>query len=210
MEFGFFDFDGGSGSGGGDVDKLMSDFNSKYTLCLLGRNVMVAVHDVSISTGVTFMQVAQWSTFNCHITVEITGDNGKPKTTPFTSVWLKSPKANRCTKVEFLPAWGAPPVSASGALNTFRGFAIQPNPLASCQLLLAHHNEVLCAGDPETIRYSLQWWSSLVRNPERKIGTTIIYRGGQGAWLRMAHACSPCLTTSCFDQGLARGFTCRP
>ena len=104
MDFGFFDFDGDSGRGGGDLDKLMSEFNSKYTLCLLGRNVMVAVHDVSISTGVTFMQVAQWSTFNCHITVEITGDNGKPKTTPFTSVWLKSPKANRCTKVEFLPA----------------------------------------------------------------------------------------------------------
>ena len=42
--------------------------------------------------------------------------------------------------------------------------------------------QVLCGGDPATIKYSLQWWAHNLQHPEHKIGVAPIYRGPQVAW----------------------------
>ena len=98
-------------------------------------------------------------------------------------VWFKHQCARRCNQVDFDPSWQS--VSCEGVLNMFTGFNVQPSAVGSCARLLQHHNEVgmpppppaavfciqtnappcrpglqvLCAGDPETIKYSMQWWA---------------------------------------------------
>ena len=150
------------------------------------------------------MKVSDFTVWNAAHQVEIIDSGtGKSKLVPFTGVWLKSPQARRfvharavqqhachrsrqlleatfrCSKIIFDPSWAA----AGGAqppdvYNVFRGFEIMPNPGASCELMLDHHNFVLCGNDPERIKYSLSWWASVVQRPEQKIGVSVCYRGG--------------------------------
>ena len=59
-----------------------------------------------------------------------------------------------------------------------------PDASASCEKMLRHHNEVLCGNDAHCIAYSLGWWSSLLQNPQSKIGVSVCYRWecGQLGW----------------------------
>jgi hypothetical protein len=63
-------------------------------------------------------------------------------------------------------------------VNTWRGFAIKPDPSASCDLMLAHMRDILFG---EHTDWVLDWLADIVQKPAHKPGTAIIIRGNEGA-----------------------------
>lgn len=78
--------------------------------------------------------------------------------------------------VAFAPG-GAP----AGALNLFRGWAVKPNPDASCDLFLRHVREVICKSNKAHARYVLGWMAQMIQQPDKKPGVGLVLRGTKGA-----------------------------
>jgi hypothetical protein len=102
---------------------------------------------------------------------------GEKRTEPVTSAWMRHP-----TRRTF--AGGLvfnPKETPAGAYNIWRGWAVQPDPDASCDLFLAHVRDVICDGSERDFQWLLGWMAHLVQNPERKPGTAVVLRGAKGA-----------------------------
>jgi hypothetical protein len=67
---------------------------------------------------------------------------GAQRTEPVTSAWMRHP--SRRTYAGGLVF--NPKATPTSAYNIWRGWAVQPDPDASCDLFLAHVRDVVCAG----------------------------------------------------------------
>ena len=92
--------------------------------------------------------------------------------------WLTDPARREYRGgIVFDPSGRAP----AGALNLWTGWAIEPDPAASCDLILAHIRDVICNGGADHYRYVIGWLADLVQNPGRKPGVALVLKGGKGA-----------------------------
>lgn len=78
--------------------------------------------------------------------------------------------------VVFNPGTEADP----GVLNLWQGWAIEPDAQASCQRILRHVQDVICAGDRIHFDYLIGWLADLFQNPGRKPRVAIVLRGLKG------------------------------
>lgn len=69
-------------------------------------------------------------------------------------------------------------VVAPGCVNTFQGFATQPDE-RDCPLL-REHLAFLCGGDPQVIEWVTCWLAHQVQRPGEKVHTALVLHGGQG------------------------------
>jgi len=98
-------------------------------------------------------------------------------TEPVSSKWMRHPDRHTYPGgVEFAPGG-----TSSDVLNLWRGFAVEPNPNASCELFLQHLPEVICRGNEELCVYILGWLAHMVQHPEEKPGVGLVLRGPKGA-----------------------------
>lgn len=102
---------------------------------------------------------------------------GEKRTEPVTSAWMRHP--SRRTFAGGLVF--NPKMTPAGAYNVWRGWAVQPNPDASCDLFLAHVRDVICDGSEREFQWLLGWMAHLVQHPEQKPGTAVVLRGAKGA-----------------------------
>lgn len=102
---------------------------------------------------------------------------GKPTTEPVTSAWMRHP--SRRTYAGGLVF--NPKETPAGAYNIWRGWAVQPDPEASCDLFLAHVRDVICDGSERDLQWLFGWMAHLVQHPEQKPGTAVVLRGTKGA-----------------------------
>ncbi|WP_406736750.1 DUF5906 domain-containing protein [Thioclava sp. GXIMD4215] len=102
---------------------------------------------------------------------------GEKRTEPVTSAWMRHP--SRRTFAGGLVF--NPKETPAGAYNIWRGWAVQPNPDASCDLFLAHVRDVICDGSERDFKWLLGWMAHLVQHPEQKPGTAVVLRGAKGA-----------------------------
>lgn len=102
---------------------------------------------------------------------------GEKRTEPVTSAWMRHP--SRRTFAGGLVF--NPKETPAGAYNVWRGWAVQPNPDASCDLFLAHVRDVICDGSEREFQWLLGWMAHLVQHPEQKPGTAVVLRGAKGA-----------------------------
>jgi len=66
-------------------------------------------------------------------------------------------------------------------LNLWRGWAVEPDPAASCERFLNHVRHVVCNGDAEQSAYLLGWLAHMVQRPDEKPGVALVLRGAKGA-----------------------------
>lgn len=102
---------------------------------------------------------------------------GEKRTEPVTSAWMRHPQRREYLGGLVFNPKGAP----ADAYNIWRGWAVQPDPNASCDLFLAHVRDVICAGSEREYRWLLGWMAHLVQHPEQKPGTAVVLRGDKGA-----------------------------
>ncbi|RWE37420.1 DUF5906 domain-containing protein [Mesorhizobium sp.] len=74
----------------------------------------------------------------------------------------------------------APGREVKGAYNHWRGFSVEPDPEASCKLILAHMRRVICSNDEQAYTYCLGWWAHMIQRPEEKPGVAMVLRGKKG------------------------------
>jgi|GEM_PF-4071510 len=106
-----------------------------------------------------------------------TGKNGETKKVNPIDIWIRSPERRQYVGIVFDPSGKAPPT----AYNLWKGLAITPDPSASCDRILEHIFEVICAGSDILYDYLIAWLAHLVREPGGgRPGTAIVLRGEQG------------------------------
>lgn len=99
------------------------------------------------------------------------------RTEPVSAKWMRDPDRRQFLEgVEFAPG-GAPP----GVLNLWRGWAVEPDPGASCERFLEHVRAVVCGGNRDHADYVLGWLAHMVQRPHEKPGVALVLRGAKGA-----------------------------
>lgn len=107
---------------------------------------------------------------------EVVGERGGVSRTALFDMWLRSPSRPEYSDgLTFAPGGCGP-----RQLNLWTGWAVSPDPLASCSLILAHIRDVICGGDVDAERYVLGWLAHLVQFPGEKPGVGIVLRGAKG------------------------------
>jgi hypothetical protein len=99
------------------------------------------------------------------------------KTIAASVLWLRDPERRSYPDgVTFAPGG-----CAAGTLNLWRGWAVEPDANASCDLFLSHIRQVVCRGDAEHAAYVLGWLAHMVQRPDEKPGVGLVLKGGKGA-----------------------------
>jgi hypothetical protein len=107
-------------------------------------------------------------------------DRRKTKTgsEPATKAWMRHEDRRQYPQgVTFAPGSIVP----AGTFNTWRGFAVDPDPGSSCALFLAHARDIICDGNPEAYGWLLGYLGHMVQHPEQKPGVAVVLRGRKGA-----------------------------
>lgn len=142
------------------------------------RHAVVAVKGRTLITteqrdgAVAFGTVRDLETFYANDRIALPGNKVETAATR----WLRSlDRRTYPDGVTFAPSGTTP-----GMLNLWRGWAVEADPSASCDLFLTHVREVVAGGSIETADYILGWLAHLVQRPEEKPGVALVLRGEKG------------------------------
>lgn len=142
--------------------------NERHAVVRQGGKALIITQDTD--GGVAFGTVANIRDWYANDTVI---QNKKP-TTVF-DVWLQSPQRRQYEQVVFAPEGGPP-----NSFNLWRGFAVKPDPAASCRLFLDHLRDNVCGGDADLYAWVVSFFAQMVQRPGEKPGVALVFRGGQG------------------------------
>ncbi len=148
---------------------VISELNQKYAAVMLGGRFAIlneTQDPVFNRPDLTFSSVQDFKNRfgNSYIGEKTLGN-----------FWLKHPKRRQYERVVFAPNQDTP-----GCYNLWRGFAYEPNPSGICTGYLCHLHDNVACGDEELYQYLLGWLADGVQHPDRRPGTAIVLRGGQG------------------------------
>ncbi|GLK54338.1 hypothetical protein JOD31_001505 [Methylopila capsulata] len=154
------------------ADPITARLNGRYALVRHAGRTLVAEfgRDRAPNLG-TVDDLHRWSANDL-----VPTSDGK-KMEPASLHWLRDPRRRQFSEIVFDPSGRASP----RALNLWSGWAIEPDPAASCDLIVSHVREVLAGGDEERFRYIIGWLADMVQNPGSKPGVALVLKGGKGA-----------------------------
>jgi hypothetical protein len=96
------------------------------------------------------------------------------KLVPAARYWSDNP-----SRLQFMSSGMYFEKSPRGALNLWRGWAIEPE-VGDWELMRKHIIEVICPGDRDMARFVLLWLANLVQNPGQQAETALVMRGRKG------------------------------
>ncbi len=99
------------------------------------------------------------------------------KLRPIVDVWMRHPARREIEGFCFRPNLATP----DGYHNLWAGFAVEPQPAASCQRLLDHIYENVCNGNDSHFAWFIGFFAQIIQEPHVKPGTAIALTGPQGA-----------------------------
>ncbi len=155
---------------GKPVPKRVAALNAKHAVARVSsKTVIMDFHrDGSVTYG---------SVENLHSYYENDRVSTEKATEPVTKAWMRHKQRRSYPHgIVF-----APNREVEGAYNHWQGFAVEPDPDASCALLLRHIKKYICKNDPVAYRYFVGWLAHLVQKPEDKPGVAVVLRGPKGA-----------------------------
>ena len=92
-------------------------------------------------------------------------------------IWLANPRRRTYRNLDFIPGVE----DAEGVLNLWTGWALDPNPNASCSAWLELLHQIICGGDDNSYKWMLNWFANILREPRNKSLTAPVIIGSQGA-----------------------------
>jgi hypothetical protein len=152
------------------LDRIAA-FNQTHAVVAIGGKTRVVRETPD---GLEFWPIEELSKLHEADRVKVAGSK---RTEPFPRAWVRSKRARRYIGgVTFNPA-GA----RDDQYNLWRGWAVDPDASASCDLFLDHLRTVICAGDDSHYQWLLAWMAHLVQRPQEKPGTAVVLKGAKGA-----------------------------
>lgn len=153
---------------------ILQEYNERYAVVDFEGKFRIVCTDVpggelpSIYTKDDFLNLT-WTDRSDAI-----GEDGKPVSKG--RYWLSHPQRRQYRAIEFLPGFDSDYI-----LNLWNGWAVTPNPEASCAGWLELLREVICGGDEELYRWMLHWFANILREPMKKSLTAPVIIGPEGA-----------------------------
>lgn len=152
-------------------DPDVARLNARHALVMIRGKALVATERAD--GGTDFGPVRDLHALYANDRVEVT----EKRTEAVSAKWLRDlDRRTYADGVEFAPG-GAPP----GVLNLWRGWAVEPDPKASCARFLEHVRAVVCGGNRDHAEYVLGWLAHMVQRPQEKPGVALVLRGPKGA-----------------------------
>lgn len=155
------------------VHPVTRRLNKRHAVVVVRGRTLITTE--SACGRVDFGDVRGLHTYYANDPVAKPGDD--EKRVEASQLWLRDPFRRQFPNgVTFAPA-GCDP----STLNLWRGWAVEPDAGASCNLFLAHLRTVVCRGDEEQLQYLIGWLAHMVQRPEQKPGVALVLRGPKGA-----------------------------
>lgn len=153
------------------ADPITARVNERFALVRhAGKTLIVQFHRDGFHLG----GVEDMHTFFANDLVRT--PDGK-RMQPASRHWIASPHRREYSEIVFDPTGQAPRT----ALNLWTGWAVEPDPEASCDLILAHIRDVIADGNHTYFGYIIGWLADIVQNPGRKPGVALVLKSGKGA-----------------------------
>jgi Family of unknown function (DUF5906) len=162
------------GAGVEDPDpglRAVRRLNREHALILLGGKHRILWETATSEQGFELLEPGTFHALYASRVIE----PDDPKSPPATQVWFKHPERRTLRGVTF-----APGQTTTEHYNTWRGFAVQPNPEGSCALFLEHLRVNVAQGNERHYRWMLGWFAQMIQQPAAKLGTSLALRGRQG------------------------------
>lgn len=148
-------------------DDIVTQLNKKYALVLTPPSYAILKETLDQKGSVGYELYTE-RTFKAEMAPFKIGKK------TLAQVWMESPNRRMYDGIEFKPQ-----TPSNSKYNTFRGFAANPIK-GDCSLILDHVKNIVCNGNEEHYTYFMAWFANIIQEPEKKPGTCIILRGGQG------------------------------
>lgn len=154
--------------------QFIDDYNERFAVVSLEGKMRVVNTRVRPSYPPTFSSREDFIHLNESDTLTITDDKGNPKRLEKSKLWLKDPRRQSYSGVDFMPG-----VDGEGTtFNLWTGWAIPPDPDAgSCTAWLELLRSIICGDDPGLFEWCLHWFAGILRDPMDKAGTALVLVG---------------------------------
>ena len=161
-----------------DEQKLAARLNAEYAIVLLGDRPAVLREgtDVEGRPDIRLLSVGgfhEWLRPMKYWVETRAGSRGLQA----SKVWMDSEFRRQYYGLSFLPNGETP----EGYYNLWKGFSVEPDPNAGTfKRFLEHVTENVCNGDERQFDWVMGWFAQIVQQPEKKLGTSLVFRGPQG------------------------------
>jgi hypothetical protein len=165
-----------------DIEEQVLQMNKKYALVRVGKNTIIATfHRNPDGVKVGFLNMMAFQSIAAPDKIQVPTRNGFSERS-MSDIWMASPQRREYHDMGIYPNNDAP----SGVLNMWNGWAVEPNPNASCELYLKHMLEIICGGNKNVYEWLLDWMADAVQDSRNVKGCCVVLRGiegcGKGAW----------------------------
>lgn len=161
----------------------MEDLNREYSLVLLGAKAVIYVEqpDAPLDDQQRILGMEGFNAWFANRFTEVLGNDGKVKSVPWSTAWLRHPDRRSYRGIEFFPDPESAP-NTKGYLNLWSGFAVQPKARPGAYSILADHLlQNVCDGDPDLYAWVFGFFAHMVQRPRERLGVALVMRGKMGA-----------------------------
>jgi len=159
----------------------IDEINDDYALVLMGSRAVVVKEQPGgpVEDRVRILSIEAFDHWFSNKFTELVGADGKIKRTTWARAWRGDRGRRQFSGMEFFPnPDGA--ASASGYLNLWRGFSVQPSAEGSWSIFRDHLFNQVCQGDQALFEWVFGWFAHIVQRPRERIGTALVLRGRMG------------------------------
>lgn len=95
-------------------------------------------------------------------------------------LWMRDPGRRQYQGLTFDPSLPPGGADIGGYYNLWQGYAVEPDPCATCHIFLDHIRTNVAAGNDGHAAYILGWLADLLQHPTDRKGIALVLRGRQG------------------------------
>jgi len=154
-------------------EQTVERLNREYAVVLLGDRPAVLFEGFD-AEGRSSVRLLSITGFQEWLRPDKTWTEDRPVAS--SKIWLDSESRRQYHGLEFAPSGQI----RDGYYNLWKGFAIEPDPNASCQRFLDHVFENVCQGNEAHFAWVMGWFAQMIQQPQTKLGTALVFRGPQG------------------------------
>lgn len=154
-------------------DKIIKQLNKRYAFVLIGgrSSILRETYDREEGkTELTYLVPESFKQFFANTFVTV----GR-KEIPIGTYWFTHEERRTYEGITFSPKRDVP-----NQYNLWRGFSYDPDPTGDWSIFREHLFENAANGNEEYFRWILGWFAQMFQEPQRKVGTSLSFRGKQG------------------------------